>query len=640
MSEESNKAINTTKMLMCVQMAASIVPIFAHIALVIMAWMQKNWMMLAMIIPSIMMYVASLVPQIVQYIAQREEQKTQQERDANNKALQSNQNSRNLLYDQQVVESLPDTLTPVSLETLLMQRDTAFSTKPPWKLVIHEWLKNTTYDFAKNSADADGKSISTHSTSTICKKHLISPLGVSNNGYCYIDLVNNGPHALVAGTTGSGKSVLLTTWCLSLAFQYSPQELRFVFMDFKGGATFDMLSKLPHTMGNVGDLNLKHAIRALRGLELELDRRERLVAQQGCHNISQVTPAEPSLLIVIDEFHALKNQLPDYMPRLIRIASVGRSLGMHIIAGTQNPLGQVSADMKANISINICLRVRDGLQSQELLGTSHASKISPHTPGSAYYNLGEGVAALRCAQSKNPRRLVRAIQLAGKFLHHEYSPELFSAPLPSILSSEEMNRYNNENYEYSSSQNLTKNFHITDNSIQPIAIGLKDDSIRLLPALLPLHLGNIAIIGGRKQGKSTILRIISKALLLPIYDATTMSSQNVQNMRNSETPFLIDDADEFLDPLNNQPEAIAFQERLCNKNAPIIFSTHSARHLRIPEQAPVRIIFPTGDVGTDAILGIPSSMSKTFDVQDYQLPGRCVLVTPGKANLIQVMFQN
>lgn len=90
-------------------------------------------------------------------------------------------------------------------------------------------------------------------------------------------------------------------------------------MDFKGGATFDILSKLPHTMGNVGDLNLKHAIRALKGLELELNRRERLVAHHGCNNIAQVTPAEPSLLIVIDEFHALKDQLPDYMPVLYEL---------------------------------------------------------------------------------------------------------------------------------------------------------------------------------------------------------------------------------------------------------------------------------------------------------------------------------
>ena len=408
-------------------------------------------------------------------------------------------------------------------------------------------------------------------------------------------------------------------------------------MDFKGGATFDILSKLPHTMGNVGDLNLKHAIRALKGLELELNRRERLVAHHGCNNIAQVTPAEPSLLIVIDEFHALKDQLPDYMPRLIRIASVGRSLGMHIIAGTQNPLAQVSADMKANISINICLRVRDGMQSQELLGTAHAARISPNTPGAAYYNIGEGVEALRCAQSSNPAHLVRAIQLAGRFCHHDHSPELFSKPLPSILSAKQLAEYSN-NYKYKNSeQKISQSLRTQEFYTKHIIIGLQDDTIHLYPALLPIHLGNIAVIGSRKQGKTTILKIISKTLNLPIYSGKSLYEQNINNIYNENTPIIIDDADELLDPLNTRQTAIAFQKRLNSKQCPVIMSTSTSRYLRLPEQAPVRIIFPTGDVGTDTMLGIPSALSKSFDIEDYQLPGRCVLITPGSASLTQIV---
>lgn len=639
MSNKSNTGISTTKVLMHVQMAASIVPIFAHIALAIMAWMQNNWMMLTMIIPSIMMYIASLIPQIFQYISEKNSvQSVQQNQQI--QLLNTTQSSNNLTYNQQTVESLPDTITPVSLETLLMRRNAISNTQHHWKEVLQIWLKNAgTYD-TKNQSNSMKENLNTNIYNYLPNsktKHLIAPLGISNNGYCYLDLINNGPHALVAGTTGSGKSVLLTTWCLALAFQYGPQQLRFVFMDFKGGATFDILSKLPHAMGNVGDLNLKHAIRALKGLELELDRRERLVAHHGCNNIAQVTPAEPSLLIVIDEFHALKDQLPDYMPRLIRIASVGRSLGMHIIAGTQNPLVQVSADMKANISINVCLRVRDGMQSQELLGTAHAARISSNTPGAAYYNIGEGVAALRCAQSSNPAHLVRAIQLAGRFCHHDHSPELFSKPLPSILSAKQLAEYSN-NYKYKNSeQKISQSLRTQEFHTKHIIIGLQDDTIHLYPALLPIHLGNIAIIGSRKQGKTTILKIISKTLNLPIYSGKSLYEQNINNIYNENMPIIIDDADELLDPLNTRQTAIAFQKRLNSKQCPVIMSTSTSRYLRLPEQAPVRIIFPTGDIGTDTMLGIPSALSKSFDIEDYQLPGRCVLITPGSASLTQIV---
>lgn len=646
MISETNTTMTTSKVLLYVQMAASIVPIFAHIALLIMAWIQNNWMMLAMIIPSIMMYIASLVPQILQYINQRQyEQKIQNAQQSNSESQLSNIPDSNVLYGQKYVENLPDTLTPVSLETLLMTRSDSSSTQLPWKTVLHEWLKHSNTDLLHtdllNFDYKSNSSVRKLTQAKSAKNQLIAPLGVGYNGYCYIDLISNGPHALVAGTTGSGKSVLLTTWCLALAFQYSPQQLRFVFLDFKGGATFDILSKLPHAMGNVGDLNLKHATRALRGLELELDRRERLVSMQGCHNISQVTPSEPSLLIVIDEFHALKDQLPDYMPRLIRIASVGRSLGMHIIAGTQNPLGQVSADMKANISINICLRVRDSLQSQELLGTSHAAKISPNTPGSAYYNIGEGVEALRCAQSRNAKRLVKAIQFAGKFCYLEHSKTLFSAPLPSILSSKQLENYKYENYENKYfAKKINQESVDSSASEESVVIGLQDDSINLFEAKIPLNLGNIAIIGGRQQGKSTILRIISQKLQTQVYSANEITAQEADYIRDTAEPVLIDDADELLDPLNTKVAAISLQNRLHCLGAPVILSAQSARYLRLPEQAPVRIIFPTGDIGTDALLGIPSALSKTFSIEDYQLPGRCVLVTPGSANLTQIALPN
>ena len=133
-----------------------------------------------------------------------------------------------------------------------------------------------------------------------------------------------------------------------------PEHLNFVFLDFKGGSAFRKLERLPHTVGSVCDLDLAHAVRALRALEAELTRREQLSAAVHASDIRDMVNPPPRLIVVIDEFHALKDQLPDYVNRLVRIASLGRSLGMYLIACTQNPMGQVSADMKANMSVSIC----------------------------------------------------------------------------------------------------------------------------------------------------------------------------------------------------------------------------------------------------------------------------------------------
>lgn len=169
--------------------------------------------------------------------------------------------------------------------------------------------------------------------------HTDVPIGTTAEGIATLDIAAQGPHALVAGTTGSGKSVLLQNWCLALAVRNPPDTLHFVFLDFKGGSAFNQLQGLPHTAGIVDDLDIRHAARAIVGLERELKRRERLVAEAGVSSIDRLGNAQPSIIIVIDEFHVLRQQLPDAIERFIRIASLGRSLGMHLIACTQHPLG-------------------------------------------------------------------------------------------------------------------------------------------------------------------------------------------------------------------------------------------------------------------------------------------------------------
>ncbi len=656
----------TQRALLRLQIFASIVPIVANITMAVIAFVQHQWMMIAMIIPSTMMYLASIIPQLIQQHANMSrdisnssldsyangfknsnklnnllEAKSEQSLGALNSNSHRNQyaNSQensyfnesglnenglnntlnntlnnalnNVLSNAPKIDGNPDDINPIILEKLLLNipkisKNYQLGSKllmPPWREIARSWLMS----FAKNKSQ---------------KRQLIAPIGVSNKGDMNIDLVKNGPHALVAGTTGSGKSILLTTWCLALAFRYPPSALRFVFMDFKGGATFDALAKIPHSIGNVGDLDLHHATRALRGLEKELDRRERLVAEQECHDITQVKPYQPSIVIVIDEFHALKDQLPHYMNRLIRIASVGRSLGMHIIACTQNPLGQVNADMKANISINLCLRVRDALQSHELLGSSCAAYINPQSLGGAYCNLGEGITAVRCSEIANTSTLIEGINLAGKFYHYNQAEQLFSKPLPSIVTVKQAEKYSKFDAHDKASNRIHKNSDIT--------IGLLDDGIRLYAATLPLNIGNIAIIGTQGRGKTNILRLIDNLLKADIADGENREE-------NTNHPYIVDNADALVNPLNNNPDAIYFQEQLASSNT-VIFSVKTAHRLRLPDQAPVRIIFPTGDAGTDTMLGIPSEIQQSLTPQDYHTPGRAVLIYPGHAYLLQLIY--
>ena len=302
---------------------------------------------------------------------------------------------------------------------------------------------------------------------------LAVPIGMTGSEPLMLDLNRQGPHALVAGTTGSGKSVLLQSWCLALASMNGPEHLNFVFLDFKGGSAFRKLERLPHTVGSVCDLDLAHAVRALRALEAELTRREQLSAAVHASDIRDMVNPPPRLIVVIDEFHALKDQLPDYVNRLVRIASLGRSLGMYLIACTQNPMGQVSADMKANMSVSICLRVRDRLQSCELLGDGRAADLSPAMPGAAFCNDSEQVTAFRCATARDIDAVCRQIAFASRFVGSPPQPSLFTAPLPRHV----------------------KDRTVADHAPQRIRFGLADDGINLREATVSLTGGNIGVIG-------------------------------------------------------------------------------------------------------------------------------------------------
>lgn len=220
-----------------------------------------------------------------------------------------------------------------------------------------------------------------------------APIGWSSDGLIEIDLVRDGPHGLVAGTTGSGKSELLRSLVVSLALHVSPEHLNVVLVDYKGGSTFDACVELPHTVGLVTDLDDGLAERALISLTAELHRRERLLRSVGASDLTDYR-ARPGvgtiarLVVVIDEFAALAKELPEFLAALVDIAQRGRSLGVHLLLATQRPAGVVNDDIRANTNLRIALRLHDRADAVDVVNDATPASFPRDVPGRAALRLG------------------------------------------------------------------------------------------------------------------------------------------------------------------------------------------------------------------------------------------------------------
>lgn len=449
---------------------------------------------------------------------------------------------------------------------------------------------------------------------------LTAPVGRLEDGRLLVlDLVRDGPHSLVAGTTGSGKSVLLESWCAALALCYPPDRLSFVFLDFKGGATFRNLSALPHTVGTVSDLSLQQARRALLGLERELRHRERLLAAHRAARLEMLDNPPPRLLVVIDEFNALRQSLPDYLPRLARLASQGRSMGIHLILATQSPTAEVPRTIQANIGTNVCLRVRDALQSTDLVGTRAAAFLPSSQPGTAVIEAGEGPVIAR-APLPSPKT-VAACQLSLRFLEaagmHQARPRrLFTPPLPESCTLEDCaSLLTADGGSAASTIPSPRSARTRKGLASTHVVGLADDGVMTHPALLDLSEGNIAVCGPSGRGKSVFCRLLH---------------------RLDPTIAVIDDADPLLDPLSTNPQARKLQARLANPSDRTAYAIHDPRLVRFPSQCAIRLFFPTGDRSADMLSGIPGTATANWDRADYSVPGRALLATASGWTTIQI----
>ena len=208
-------------------------------------------------------------------------------------------------------------------------------------------------------------------------------IGVGRNGPMHIDLVRSGPHAVVGGTTGSGKSELLTTWVAALAAAYSPRQVNFLLVDFKGGAAFHPLGVLPHCVGLITDLDAHTATRALASLGAELRYRERMLSAVGARDVTdeRLEHPLPRLVIVVDEFATMLGVFPELHALFVDIAARGRSLGVHLVLCTQRPAGIVRDALLANCSLRLSLRVNNRADSQAVIGTDAAAALAPNLPG-------------------------------------------------------------------------------------------------------------------------------------------------------------------------------------------------------------------------------------------------------------------
>ena len=230
-------------------------------------------------------------------------------------------------------------------------------------------------------------------------------LGASAEGRFALDLVRDGPHALIAGTTGAGKSELLQSLVASLAAAHPPSAMSFVLIDYKGGAAFADCARLPHTVGLVTDLDSHLTQRALQSLNAELRRRESLFARAGVKDLDtyRCSPHQANeplgrLVLVVDEFAALAEELPDFITGLIGIAQRGRSLGVHLVLATQRPGGVISPEIKANIALRIALRVTDSAESVDVIASDAAASIDKHTPGRAFVRAGSTLTEIQTAR--------------------------------------------------------------------------------------------------------------------------------------------------------------------------------------------------------------------------------------------------
>lgn len=234
---------------------------------------------------------------------------------------------------------------------------------------------------------------------SVVERSLRVPLGIKQKKeIVYLDVHEkaDGPHGLVAGTTGSGKSELLQSYLISLAIHFSPEDVGFLIIDFKGAELAKQLGALPHLLGDISSLEGHAVQRSLRFIRAEILKRQLLLDRYDKKSLDEYIqlrknkdsslPILPHLVIVVDEFSELKAQQPEFMDELKSAARIGRSLGIHLILATQKPAGVVDGQIWSNSRFKLCLKVQSKEDSNEVIHSPLSAEI--REPGRAYLQVG------------------------------------------------------------------------------------------------------------------------------------------------------------------------------------------------------------------------------------------------------------
>ncbi|MCB0963090.1 MAG: FHA domain-containing protein [Acidimicrobiales bacterium] len=377
-------------------------------------------------------------------------------------------------------------------------------------------------------------------------------VGATDQSPAQLDLRAHGPHALVGGTTGSGKSEFLQSWVLGLAANHSPARLTFLFVDYKGGAAFSECVRLPHCVGMVTDLNTHLVRRALDSLDAEIKHREHILDRKKQKDVLELEKAHdpetpPSLVIVVDEFAALVNEVPEFVDGVVNVAQRGRSLGLHLILATQRPAGVIKDNLRANTNLRVALRMADEADSTDVIGTPMAAGFDPGLPGRGVAKMGPGrltpfqaayVGGWTTGEAPPPRISISTFNVGGLAEWPEEDEAESPSAAPTDLGPNDLHRTVEtiisaaserlrlpaprrpwqpeleETYDLARQPASPEDFHLVSRTDERLVFGVLDDPKHQAQRPVwfePDEDGNLAVLGTGGAGKSAFLRTLAVA---------------------------------------------------------------------------------------------------------------------------------